>query len=215
VYDTPDFAALQAAPVIPDEVWPIIDSLLEERRERLMRQVASNVSSAIEIQLGVIETLDMNNPATVQNIVQYTQPVSPREPILAELARAGVVDSPTQRLAGRIYGEYQAAHFAQLDADFATGEPQPSPDVNSAKATYLLNEGIRESMAIFEELALVVADDPEGVFAEAGVEAPDADFSSGSESERVDAVARALSDLDQGSQIIVMQVAADRLLLGG
>lgn len=215
IYDTPDLEALLAAPVVPDEVWPIIEVVLQERRERMIRHVASNVAGAIEIQLGIVDTLNMDDPTTIQNIIQYTQPISPREPILAELARSGAVDSPTQRLAGRIYGEYQSAHFQRIDAEYASGERQKYADVNSAKAAFLLNEGIRESMAIFEELALTIANNPEGVFAEAGVEAPDADFASGSETERINAVARALTGLDEGSQIIVMQAAAQRLIMGG
>lgn len=212
VLDRPDLEALRACTVIPDEVWPFIETLLAERRDRLIRQVATNVGSAIEIQLGAVATLNMNDPTSVQNLIQYTQPISPREPILAELARGGAVDSPTQRLAGRIYGEYQAAHFMQIDADYASDAPKQYNDANTAKAAFLLQEGINESVLIFRELCLIIANDPEGVFTEAGLEVPSTDLASGNAEDRINAVARLLVELDQGSQIMVVQSAADRLI---
>lgn len=215
VLDRPDLAAINAAPVIPDELRPLIDATVKARNERLMRGLAANPRATINVVQGVVETLDMSDPLSIQRVVESTQAISPKEPVVTELVRIGIVDSPTQQLINRIYNEYQSAHFAEINADYAAGKTRGQPDANSATAAFLLAEGMRECHLLYNTLALEIAADAPGVFADAGADAPDINLSGGTEQERIDRVTEILAELDDNTIGSVLSAAISRVIAKG
>ncbi|MEO0511602.1 MAG: hypothetical protein AAF108_01720 [Planctomycetota bacterium] len=209
-YRNPELVALLANPAFTPKLAEILDSVLQSRAATMRAAVAANPASILSVKSGQIDTININEPATMLAVVNSTRPLIPSQQFMGELLQVGLVDRPTAALTRRIYNEYQRAVFEEFDTALGGSE---DPRSLSAKAAVVFAQQMGEALDAFDQLAVTVAADPEGIFADASVDLPDLTepLEAGSADETSGRVANLLSDLSPEDAGAVLTAANARL----
>ena len=152
-----DMASLRATSTIQDALWPIIERELDNRARDMEQRVAARPDAALKLARGLIREIDLNDQASLMELVQATQPMNPEEPVIRHLAGLGAISEAQSDAAYALMYQYQNAVFQEFERTLSDSEEQYA--VEKAKSVYLLEESMKEAISAFDRHNDVILED--------------------------------------------------------
>ncbi|MEL6499411.1 MAG: hypothetical protein AAFZ67_00425 [Planctomycetota bacterium] len=146
-----EYAAIRNNPLIDDDVRFLIDELLIERDAKAEAVVIGSPREAIELGLGIVETMDFGDRTTVENIARVAQELQMGGGAIADLANQGVLTDQARAMSVHIWQTYNQAVTAELTARFE-GSEEPNALLN-AQSRYLMGASMQEIDLAFDRVA--------------------------------------------------------------
>lgn len=146
-----EVAAILNNPLIGDDIRIVIDELLKERERRAETVVIGSPREAIEVALGVVDTMDFAERSTVENIARVAQELQMGGGVIADMLNQGVLTDQARAMSIYIWQDYNEAMTAQLAADFA--ESEEANALLNAQSRFLMGASMEEVEFAFDRVA--------------------------------------------------------------
>lgn len=149
--DAIEVVAIRNNPLIGDDIRFVIDELLIERGKRAETVVIGAPREAIEVALGIIDTMDFGDRSTVENVARVATELQLDGGVIADLAKQGVLTEQARLMSVHMWQDYNRAVNIELAETFADSE-EPNALLN-AQSRYLMGASMQEIQLAFGRVA--------------------------------------------------------------
>lgn len=146
-----EVAAIMNNPLIDEDIRFVIEELLKERQARAEAVVIASPREAIELALGVVDTMDFADRSTVENVARVAQELQLGGGVIADLMSQGVLTEQARAMSVHIWQDYNRAVTAELAEKFADSE-EPNALLN-AQSRFLMGASMQEIELAFDRVA--------------------------------------------------------------
>ncbi len=152
------FAALRVNPLVDQKIWSEIGDYLTERRRGFEQLVINHMDVIDQIENGLFDQIDFNNPESFGPVVRVTKPLTPPDAprsLTDELRRRGSLTQQQAAFNSKIVREYSLAYVG------GTLPEDAPPEVKTAHAaqavSYLYRQTLEEPMFVYHDLLVETA----------------------------------------------------------
>lgn len=158
--DPLDIAALKPNPTVADSRVPEIMPVLAGRRYRMEQIVIDNLDFALQVDEGLLNTIDLTDPASMKLITDRVTPLVPPKSVTMELFDRGVLSriqkdfnleimKDYQNLMmqelGQVYGDTGLTEFMKFIMDESVKEARIALDGMLMEATWRMGQVLSEA----------------------------------------------------------------------
>lgn len=144
-------AAIMNNPLVDEEIRPLIEELIDERRARAVTVVTNSPREAIEFAQGVVDRMDFADRETVNEVARVAQELQMGDGIIADLANQGLLTDQARMMSVHIWQNYNQAVTASLAEQYGDSD-DPNALLN-AQSRFLMNVSMEEIGAAFDCVA--------------------------------------------------------------
>ncbi|MGP1273337.1 MAG: hypothetical protein ACTS22_08375 [Phycisphaerales bacterium] len=147
----PEIASLRNNPLIPEDLWPVVEALLEERAARYDLRVVQNPRLAVRLAAGETEEFDVSDTTTIERISELARALGPEAGPVREIAMQGVITEDMSQMSMYIWRDYSQAQIAEF-----VMSTRDSEDENAAlnlQSRFLLRVSMAEALEAFDRVA--------------------------------------------------------------
>lgn len=159
-----EIAAIKANPLIPEDLWPVIDAMFQDRAAQMDTIVANAPRAAVKFAAGAIDRLEIGNQDSLREAAEISQALAPREGPIQVLASAGVITDEMRDMSSHIWQDLYQTVLKDIQRRAESGEAGAS--ALDLQSRFLMNVSLQEAGAAFDRVAraaLALLDSPEAV----------------------------------------------------
>ncbi|MEM8758676.1 MAG: hypothetical protein AAGF47_12965, partial [Planctomycetota bacterium] len=149
-----ELAAMRSNPLISDDLWPVLEVLLEERYADFNTRVINNPRRAVRIAAGEADNIDVGDRESLQGIAELSGPFDPQGGPITYLANQGVLDENMATMSRHIWRDYSNAMNVQIME--IAGDSDDQNEQLNMQARFLFSEGLGETYAAIDRVFRVV-----------------------------------------------------------
>ncbi|MEM9166949.1 MAG: hypothetical protein AAGB48_07965 [Planctomycetota bacterium] len=135
-----ELASLKANPLIPDDLRPVIDALLEDRVRAMYNVIIVNPREAVRLAQGEARTIDVGDRASLEAVAQLAREFGPQGGAITTMLQQGVITDDMAQMSRHIWQDYSQAASASIMERFRDAE-DPNDQLRE-QARFLMNESL-------------------------------------------------------------------------